>query len=377
MKIVFLKLIVSSFFLFIGPTFAQVDKWNTYQWNSKKTSPWFEWWYYKIVLPETKQSFFFVYGVVNPWDKTEKMKGTRSYVGMGDFEKKIQVEQKFSVEEFSASSQETYVEIQNNIATDKFLKGELINEQGDHYKWNIKVEKRWSFNAEGWMMGQLITDIEWYPAQADAVCNGSIWRNDEHITISKAPCYQDRNWGSQFPDWWAWIVSNQFENHPNTVLAIGGGKPHIRGIQTPFSSMSIGLKHENRNYTFRPIDLQYVRADISFGKWKIVAQDLNYKIEVIATAPKESFMDLQFMTPQGEIFHDYETLLGNVKVKMYKRVGLNYVSYFHVESFFAGIEFGSAKTHSLFRSQLLKSKNKTSTIDIENSEFPLVLYEKL
>ncbi len=26
--------------------------------------------------------------------------------------------------------------------------------------------------------------------------------------FKNAPCYQDRNWGTEFPRWWAWIVSN-------------------------------------------------------------------------------------------------------------------------------------------------------------------------
>ena len=27
------------------------------------------------------------------------------------------------------------------------------------------------------------------------------------------------------PKWWTWIVSNKFENSPDTALAIGGGQP--------------------------------------------------------------------------------------------------------------------------------------------------------
>ena len=96
-------------------THAQVDPLNTYQWNRKNyfsengridEKPWFEWWYYKIVLPETKESFYFVYGVVNPWDKTNKLKGTRSYVGMGDFKAKKIVEKKYELSDFQADYQD-------------------------------------------------------------------------------------------------------------------------------------------------------------------------------------------------------------------------------------------------------------------------------
>lgn len=336
---------------------ANVDPWNTYQWNAKRTDshgPWFEWWYYKITLPKSEaiepdESFFFVYGVVNPWDENKKMKGTRSYVSMGDFGKKIQLEGKFAVQDFYAKADETYVNIRNNVATDKFLKGELTNKNGTHYKWDITIEKKWSFNAEAWMMGSLLTDIEWYPAQADALCSGIIFRNNEKIEFKDAPCYQDRNWGTQFPEWWAWIVSNKFENNAGSVLAAGGGKPHVRGITTPFSAMSIGLKHQGSEYSFSPILFHYIDSQINYGTWKITGKSLPYAIKLKAYAPKESFMDLQFMTPQGEIFHDYETLNGNLEVKMYKRAGLNYVPIFNLFSKYAGIEYGSKNEYSEFQ----------------------------
>jgi hypothetical protein len=110
---------------------------------------WYEWWYYKVVIPETGKSFFFVYGVVNPWDLEHKSKGTRSYVGMGDFAKKVQVEEQFNVSDFSASYSETYVVIDRNTATDKFFNGSLKNEQGETYEWDVKISKHWVYNAEG------------------------------------------------------------------------------------------------------------------------------------------------------------------------------------------------------------------------------------
>ena len=82
--------------------FAEVDPHNTYQWNRKNVlrgnskvpnKPWFEWWYYKVVLPQTGESFYFVYGVVNPWDSAKKLEASRSYVGLGNFKEKIITEE--------------------------------------------------------------------------------------------------------------------------------------------------------------------------------------------------------------------------------------------------------------------------------------------
>ena len=89
------NLVIALFVMAFAAQAADVDPFNTYRWNRKNAlrnngkiddRPWYEWWYYKIVLPEEEKSFYFVYGVVNPWDHDKSMKGTRSYVGFGDFD---------------------------------------------------------------------------------------------------------------------------------------------------------------------------------------------------------------------------------------------------------------------------------------------------
>lgn len=359
--------IVVSFLFISFSLLAQSDPWNTYRWNRKNelsgngrvdTSPWYEWWYYKLVIPETGKSYFFVYGVVNPWDKDLTLKGTRSHVSMGDFFRKEQIEEKFSIQDFSASYRETYVTVNGNIATDKFFKGSVKDDSGNTSEWDIKIDKHWAYNAEGWMMGTMLTDIEWYPAQASASCTGSVTHRNEKVTFKNVPCYQDRNWGKTFPEWWTWIVSNHFEGHPGTALVIGGGKPRVRGRRTPFASVSIGFTHEGKEYSFRPVDMQLVQTDITFGKWQIMAMGKKYKIEIEAYAPKDQFMDLQFMTPTGEIFHDYESLTGRVSVKLYERKGLRLKLVANLISQFAGIEFGSTKD---YREALVKSALNVSS----------------
>jgi tocopherol cyclase len=330
-----------------------IDPWNTYQWNKKNvlaknnkvdTSPWFEWWYYKVTIPQTGKSYYFVYGIVNPWDKNKSLKGTRSYVGMGDFHQKYQVENIFDLDAFKASYEKTEIHVDKNFASDTHFSGYLENKkQNQMAQWDIKIEKQWTFNAEGWLLGTGITDIDWYPAQAAATCSGSIISGKEKIQFEDAPCYQDRNWGKQFPEWWAWIVSNHFDHFPNTVLAVGGGKPTIQTLPAPMGGMFIGLKHQGIEHSFRLNNLNPVVAKISMGEWKLVGMNSTHVIHLDAHAPKDKFMDLQFMTPQGEIYHDYETLNGNVTIKLYKRVGWQYFLQDKLFSSHTGIEYGSFK----------------------------------
>ncbi len=364
-----IKAVFLVFILLVSSVvFAKADKFNTYQWNRKNelrgnskvsNKPWFEWWYYKVVLPETNESFYFVYGVVNPWDKEQKNKATRSYVGMGDFNAKVTAEEVFKADEFKASYISTDIQVGKNQATDKHFNGDIIDEHGERFVWNVSIEKKWAFNATGWATGKNITNIEWYPAQADARCSGMVESKGKLYQFVDAPCYQDRNWGSLFPKWWAWIVSNEFENHPNTTLAIGGGKPIVWGRYTPVEGLAIGLKHKGKEYKFRPNYFDKVKVEVNFGKWEAVATNGKNKVEISAYAPEDKFMDLQFMTPQGEVFHDYETLSGEVTVKLYEKKPFGLKTKWKlidtIYSKHTGIEYGS---HDIATSKKLFSTDK-------------------
>jgi len=89
--------------------------------------------------------------------------------------------------------------------------------------------------------------------------------------------------------------------------------------------------------------MSIVNTNVYFGTWKVTAKNLLNKIIIEASAPKEKFMDLQFMTPDGRIFHDYETLNGNLSVKLYERESP--LSKWKIKadlvSKYAGIEYGS------------------------------------
>lgn len=326
----------------------QIDKYNTYQYDSIKSEgkPWYEWWYYKINIPDSNESYYFVYGVVNPWDLKGNVQSSRSYVGAGDFKQKKIYENVYDVSNFEASKNVVQIKINQNEATDKHFWGESTNKNNETISWDINIQKKWSYNPVSWALGKNITDIEWYPAQASATCSGIIHTSIKIIEFKNVPCYQDRNWGSSFPKWWTWIVSNSFKENSESVLAVGGGRPSYRHKNIPFEGVSIGLNHEGKEYFFRPTDLNITKAKIKMGQWEASGDNGKYAIEISAKAPYESFMDLKFITPQNQTFHDYETLNGNLNIKVYKKDFMKKIFLFELNSDYAGIEYGSSDLQS-------------------------------
>jgi len=305
------------------------DPYNAYLWNRTNAlaangqvdrGDWYEWWYFKVVDPATQEAFYFTYGVVNPWDRERELAGTRAMIQAGDFKRKILIYKSFPVSDFSASYDSTKVRIGTHHATDRALQGAVRDERGHSISWNLKLLPDWKFNAMGWTREVPGSGIYWYPAQASAKASGWVEIDGRRIELNHAPAYQDRNWGRSFPKWWTWITSNHFENSPGSVLAIGGGEPPLFGDNYPFEGLCIGLRHQGHEYVFRSVDfMNSVKFDIQWGTWKVQAQNTKGEaIEVEAWAPPEKFMDLPFPTPRGPIFHDYEALLGDLRVKLHR-----------------------------------------------------------
>jgi len=351
-----IKLLFLSVFLFTCLTgFTQEqDPFNTYQWNRDNienrspkidTGSWYEWWYYKVVIPETNEAFYFVYGIVNPWDTSRSNTASRSYVGFGSFADKITFDEVFPITDFTSSYEETFVQIGENTATNWYLTGDISENKNTKVSWDIEIEQDWNFNAMGWgTKFRGISNIYWYPAQASAYMTGTLKINDRVIQLDRAPAYQDRNWGRSFPKWWTWLVSNHFENSPGTALALGGGKPKLLNRREMISGLCIGLRHEGKEYIFRTTDADRIKMDISFGKWEVTGINEGQKIVISAVAPKEDFLRLDFTTPSGKTFYDYEALKGTIHVELYEKKGFLPIRWNKIAdliTFEGGIEYGS------------------------------------
>jgi tocopherol cyclase len=331
-----------------------VQPYNNLIWNAQNveadngqtdTGPWFEWWYYKVVLPGTGDAFYFCYGVVNPWDTTNSDPASQAFVGFGNFNEHVSVMQPYPVSNFAAAYDKTDIAVASNHATAMHISGGVSNDVTTA-TWDINIDSRWDFNAMGWgMFVPEVSNIYWYPAQADARFSGQIVYNGKTYTFDNAPGYQDRNWGRSFPAWWAWIVGNHFDGHPDTAFAAGGGQPTLLGGVNFVEGLAIGLRHGGHSYEFRPSTGDLERFTVSFGTWEVDAINKDgYRIKVTAEAPCDSFLDLVFQTPQGVRFHDFETLTGSLTVKLFEWNADRWQLLETLHSDFAGIEYGNADT---------------------------------
>ncbi len=325
-----------------------VDPHNSFQWNRENlgtgkmdTGDWYEWWFYKVNDPKTGEAFFFCYGVVNPWDQEGSSPHSRAFVTFGDFQRKIILSSKFPVSLFKASYDSPFVQVGSHMSDAQNLTANF-NDEGHAVKWDLTVRKKMGWNAMGWGMGYpSLFNIYWYPAQMDAEISGTLTLDGKEYVFEKADGYQDRNWGRTFPKWWFWMSVTSFLENPESSFVGGGGDAKIPyGMPVP-TAILLALHHEGQLYEFRSSEPEYVfEWDLDLGHWEITATGFKYRLKVKASAERDQMMDLQFPTPNGKIFHDYETLNGKLRVQLYQnQIGWKKIVDLSTETT-AGLEFG-------------------------------------
>lgn len=322
---------------------SDVDPHNVYQWDKTSRDNWFEWWYYKVIDPQTQHAYFFCYGVVNPWDTDSQSAASHAFVTFGDFDQHLILRFQTPVSQFNASAQTPFVQVGPQTATDTHLMASF-EDQGHTVSWDLTYKKQFGWDAMGWgLLFPHFFNIYWHPAQMDAFVQGSITIDGREVVIKDAPGYQDRNWGHSFPTWWFWIHSNSFIENPQSSF-VGGGGHAQDALDTPLpTAVLLALKHNGKLYEFRSSEPKYYFDwTMNLGHWEITAQNFQYKLLVTADALASDMMDLQFATPDGNIFHDYETLNGNLEVTLYqkKNLGLSLEKIVQLTSHSAGLEYG-------------------------------------
>jgi hypothetical protein len=336
--------------LLLSSAVEAFDRYNVLQHQSGDQGDWFEWWYYKAIADDGTP-FYWVYGVVNPWDFGQSNPASKAYVGVGNFETLENFEQKFAVKDFEAAYDKTEIRVGDFYATDRALTGAMPS-PGGTIQWQLDLQKEWGWNAMGWGLPlNSLSNISWYPAQALSLMNGWLNYQGKIYEFHNAKAYQDRNWGRSFPDWWFWLVSNHFNERADATVVCGGGLPRVLGMK-PMPVINCGLKALGKELSFRSHDYFSYDYDIGFGRWEIVLKNALHKLKLSAVAPTDRFLDLVFVSPQNTEFHDLEALDGYLKLELYERKLWGWQKSLELTSNYAGIEFGAEHPRQSIKSDL-------------------------
>ncbi|XAR70867.1 tocopherol cyclase [Bertholletia excelsa] len=334
------------------------------------TRKFFEGWYFKVSIPERRQSFCFMYSVENPAFR-KKLSGFEEaqygprFTGVGaqilGADDKYICQYTEESQNFWGSRHElmlgnTFIahksmrppnkEVPPEEFNRKVLEGfqvtplwhqGFIRDDGRTDYVDIVKTARWEYSTRpvygwgnvsskqkataGWLAAFPVFEPHWQICMAGGLSTGWIEWDGERFEFQNAPSYSEKNWGGGFPRKWFWVQCNVFKGASGEVaLTAAGGLRQLSGLTETFENAAlIGIHYGGVFYEFVPWN-GVINFEISpWGYWYMSAENETHKVELVATT-EEAGTTLRAPTLEAGLAPACkDTCFGDLRLQLWER----------------------------------------------------------
>jgi tocopherol cyclase len=331
-----------------------------YHWDSYSQN-FFEGWYYRVTIPEIRESFAFMYSIEDPSGGAASA-GTAQILGAGE-QYSYQVfpgvagfwasrdnlglghwgehdlamsPQLLSIADFNQHVTAGYQ------ATATLNQGILKIPGQPDCRWCYQIQPVYGWGNPQWFQqstGGLLSFLPifepgWQVLMAHGLATGWIEWQGNRYEFTNAPAYSEKNWGRSFPQKWFWINCNYFYGEADLALTAGGGR---RQVLTWMEEVAmIGVHYQGEFYEFVPWNAQVHWQIDPWGKWQMQADNYFYQVELTGSTDLVGTM-VQVPTDRGLVYRCRDTTHGLLSLVLKDRSGKVIVS---ACSSLAGLETG-------------------------------------
>ncbi|EPS71540.1 chloroplast tocopherol cyclase, partial [Genlisea aurea] len=314
------------------------------------TRNFFEGWYFKVSIPECRQSFCFMYSVESPafpnkLTTLEEIRYGTKFTGVGA--QILGADDKY-ICQYSEESQNFWGNRDELMLGNTFLpkknaeppKNEIppqefsrrvlegfqvtplwhqgfIRDDGrTNYVETVRTA-RWEYSTRpvygwgdvgskqkstaGWLAAFPVFEPHWQICMAGGLSTGWIEWDGTRYEFKDAPSYSEKNWGGAFPRKWFWVQCNAFEGADGEVaLTAAGGLRQIPSLTTQtFENVAmIGVHCSGIFYEFVPWNGAVEWEIAPWGHWRMSAENETHEVKLEAKTP-ESGTTLRAPTSEG------------------------------------------------------------------------------
>lgn len=317
-----------------------------YHWDGSRDR-FFEGWYYRVTLPDSGETFAFMYSIEDPsggqrysggsaqilgpddgyfWRSFPDARGfwgAKDRLGLGHWR---QTDLQIAPQELEADTFATRVK-EGYQATATLHQGCLRDPgSGETCRWHYRIQpvygwgdpQRQQQSTGGWLSFLPIFEPGWQILMAHGWATGWIdWRG-ERYTFTRAPAYSEKNWGRSFPQKWFWFNCNHFDGEPDLALTAGGGRRQVLGWME--SVALVCLHYRGTFYEFVPWNSQVHWQVEPWGKWQMQARNSRFEVELTGTTARPG-TPLRAPTTEGLAFCCRDTMQGILTLTLRQRRG--------------------------------------------------------
>lgn len=337
-----------------------------YHWD-QSARRFFEGWYYRVTLPDSQQTFAFMYSIEDPiggqphsggaaqilgpddtylcrtFPDVDRFWAWKNALGLGHWGQADLLQPGYlAPDAFNAHV------VQGYQGTATWHQGKLWDPgTGQTARWEYQIQPVYGWgnaaqaqqSTAGWLSQFQIFEPGWQILMAHGLATGWIEWNGVRYNFTQAPAYGEKNWGGAFPTKWFWLNCNAFEQEPDLALTAGGGR---RGVLWWMESAAlVGIHHRGLFYEFVPWNAEVSWEIHPWGYWHMTAENRHYRVELTGTTT-EPGTPLRAPTEQGLAFCCRDTMKGEITLRLWQRSPGRSQLLMEAQSALCGLEVGGA-----------------------------------
>ena len=336
---------------------------SEYHWDGVKTQ-YFEGWYYRLTLPEIKQTFAFMYSIEDPLGNGANSGGAVQILGINEEyiyrvfpnvnhffaakdnlsfghwgKTKTNLKTKPAIlpaSDFAESIDEGYQ------ATATLNQGSIYDPVHNQYcRWQYQIQPQYGWgnrdqpqSTAGLLSYLPIFEPGWQITMAHGLATGYVEWQGKQYQFENAPVYSEKNWGSSFPQKWFWLNGNSFEESIDLALTAAGGIRQVLWWQEEVAL--IGIHYQGKFYEFAPWNSQVSWQIEPWGKWRVEGKSRSFTV-ILEGETELTGTYVRTPTAKGLVFNCRDTTQGKLKLQLRSNSGAIIVE---ASTNLAGLEVG-------------------------------------
>jgi tocopherol cyclase len=333
-----------------------------YHWNKSigsllQTDRFFEGWYFRVTLPQQRETFAFMYSIEDPIGGKPHSGGAAQILGPGETYfcrtlprlggfwawshdlglghwHRMKPEQAIANPQLLQHSLPRYLDpqifdeqiLEGYQVTTTHHQGKLRDPGSGHWvQWQYTVRPLYGWGgsmekpqqATGGGLSYLpIFEPGWQVLLAHGFATGWIEWQNQRYEFEQAPTYAEKNWGGAFPQKWFWLNCNCFTNHPDLTVTAAAGRRKV--LWWTESVGLIGIHYQNQFYEFTSWNAQITWEVKPWGYWYMRGQNEQYEVELWGTTDREGAI-VRVPSAAGLIFDCRDTTQGHLTLTLRER----------------------------------------------------------
>ena len=284
----------------------------------RKSPPFFEGWYFKLVDASCHHRYAIIPGVFlsdDPQQRHAFVQVLNGTTGRATYHR-------YPIDAFRAARDRLEVHVGPNCFTNQSIQLEIASPEltvvGEAQfegvtPWPVTL---WSPGIMGWYGWVPFMECYHGVLSLDHALLGAFTVNGERIDWSGGRGYNEKDWGTAFPAAWIWLQTNHFGQPGTSITASVAIIPWLRRA---FRGTIIGLWHEGRLFrfaTYTGAQLERLEATDEQVTW--VVRDRTHRLELRASRAQGALIRGPSVTDMG--VRVPETLQGIVHVRLSRLV---------------------------------------------------------